>query len=85
MTRHRNDELTPWFVGSAVPARPGVYERSYVNYGPDRGFKAYAYWNGRDWFVGDSAPDRAMQRAANPDNASIVQCLPWRGLREAAK
>jgi hypothetical protein len=84
MKRPSAKQLTPWFPGLTAPLRPGVYQRSYINYGPDRGFKAYAYWNGFEWFRGDSTPERAMQLAANPNNASIVQALPWRGLLEDA-
>ena len=60
-----SDERTPWFDGKEKPARPGPYERRYVN-GALRDT-----WDGTQWSYG-GGPGRGR--------ICVWQKRPWRGL-----
>jgi hypothetical protein len=41
-------KLTPWFSGSVMPVRVGIYERRNTNQ-HHRAANGYATWDGRQW------------------------------------
>lgn len=61
---------TPWFRGSVLPARRGVYER-YT------GISTFSYWNGQFWGFWSFDKKSAYR---NRDFASAKQRAAWRGL-----
>lgn len=71
-------QLTPWFSGVEVPERIGVYERAMHE------TTFYSYWDGRQWWPGDVAPERALEKYHTyrelgvPRWVSQLWC--WRGV-----
>ena len=49
-------KYTPWFSGVEVPERVGAYERMFHN------MTFFSYWDGREWWPGDSDPDGAVRQ-----------------------
>jgi phosphotransferase system HPr (HPr) family protein len=64
--------LTPWFDGSAKPARVGVYRRRSPG-GP------FSLWDGAAWRADAATPAAASQRTSS----SAHQQAPWCGLSGA--
>jgi hypothetical protein len=62
---------TPWFSGDQKPARVGVYEREYGDYG------VFSFWDGGWWCSGETTPDKALSRAMS---RSWYGAVKWRGL-----
>jgi hypothetical protein len=73
-------KVTPWFPGTVKPARRGVYERDWLDGGPNW----FSYWNGKKWGSGDNDAEGAAQHE-NTDVISDHQKLPWRGLAQPPK
>jgi hypothetical protein len=69
-------KLTPWFPANVKPVRAGVYEIQ------DSLAAWYRRWDGMNWYVGDSEPERAAQETIVL--ASYLRA-PWRGLAEEPK
>lgn len=69
-------KLTPWFPPTAKPARVGEYNAS-----PTRAKQLRRWWNGRQWSESyfDTLPPADKERARR--TPSLLQALPWRGLR----
>ena len=49
-------KLTPWFPGTEVPSRRGVYERAMHE------MTFYSYWDGKQWWPGDVSPKAALEK-----------------------
>jgi len=62
---------TPWFTGDQQPVQPGVYKRLSVS-----GLVMYSLHDGDTWMWNHVSASRAAQA----DEPSLVQNLPWRGL-----
>jgi hypothetical protein len=73
-----DDELTPWFDGRVVPARPGVYIRELGIRGAD-----YAYWTGKKWWAARSTP--AYAACARCNSGFQISLMRWRGLASPSK
>lgn len=53
------DGETPYFQGSEVPVREGVYKRIYYG-GEGWGKPSFCYWDGEKWFSGAAHPEYAI-------------------------
>ena len=71
-------KLTPWYPSSVKPARPGVYNTSYVDSWHSK-WTGYSYWDGRAWTSQCRDPERARVSGTYYAN----QNKRWRGLAEA--
>lgn len=70
---------TPWFNGLEHPVREGVYERKLWDYHQREPLVVYAYWDGRQWYVGAYTPDEAMSMAQKCGPTMTLH-RQWRGL-----
>ena len=72
-------KYTPWFPGTEVPERIGVYERAMHE------MTFFSYWDGRKWWPGDTTPEMAvLKHHIYRDNGVprwVSQLLSWRGLQ----
>jgi hypothetical protein len=68
--------LTPWFPGSMVPARVGVYQRDIF-----KDSTSYSRWDGQDWYAYSGNPSAA----ALMQTVSAIHSARWRGLAEQPK
>lgn len=66
--------FTPWFPPESKPVHVGAYEVE-----PKQGYRAFAWWNGREWSIPHFSPEGAMG-AAGFDTPH--QWRKWRGMRE---
>lgn len=74
------EKLTPWFPGNVKPVRKGVYERDWLDGGP----QWFSYWDGKNWCFGDETAEGAKY-AANMLHTSAHTNFPWRGLAQDPK
>lgn len=70
---------TPWFGGLQYPVREGVYERKLHNYHNREQLIVYAYWDGKQWYVGGYTPEEAMI-LAEKYGPTMTLHREWRGL-----
>jgi len=72
-------KLTPWFPGTEVPSRRGVYEREMHD------MTFYSYWDGREWWPGEVDPDAALRQYVRYRDVGrprwCNQLWPWRGIK----
>ena len=69
---------TPWLPGTEVPERIGVYERQL------HGQTFYSFWDGKQWWPGDTTPDGAVDKYHRYQDLGVPrwvsQLLSWRGV-----
>jgi hypothetical protein len=71
-------KLTPWFPAEAKPARPGVYEKDFMDYPGDFSRREFQYWDGARWHYGHGTPE---ETAADARTLGIEPTpRRWRGL-----
>lgn len=70
---------TPWFGALECPVREGVYERKLYDYHQREPLVVYAYWDGKQWYVGTYSPEDAMAMAEKY-GPTMTLYREWRGL-----
>lgn len=73
--------VTEWYEADQLPVRSGVYETALTEDGRFCGFR---YFDGANWYVGDSTPDAALRKFQTTGERATGP-LRWRGLTERAK
>jgi hypothetical protein len=73
------DSCTEWFGKQVKPAYVGVYQvkPDMMTFGP-----LYRYWDGANWYLGNSSPRTARR---DVKIKTLHNLLQWRGLKYKPK